>query len=71
MIWTPIQPPDPDVLTATRETIRLAALGAAPGQCLECGSYRLDGTPPYLHQPGCESAPSIEASIAQHAAERR
>lgn len=23
------------------------------GACAECGSYRLDGRPPYLHKPGC------------------
>lgn len=24
-----------------------------PGACQECGSYRLDGKPPYLHADGC------------------
>jgi hypothetical protein len=23
------------------------------GACPDCGSYRTDGRPPYLHQPGC------------------
>lgn len=24
-----------------------------PGQCPACGSYRLDGRPPLLHEHGC------------------
>ena len=23
------------------------------GACAECGAYRLDGRPPYLHRPDC------------------
>jgi hypothetical protein len=23
------------------------------GACPDCGSYRTDGRPPYLHNPGC------------------
>jgi hypothetical protein len=23
------------------------------GACPECGNYRTDGKPPYLHNPGC------------------
>lgn len=29
-----------------------AAEGRADGQC-PCGSYRFDGKPPVLHNPGC------------------
>jgi hypothetical protein len=25
-----------------------------PGQCPGCGSYRLDGLPPLLHEHGCQ-----------------
>jgi hypothetical protein len=32
---------------------QLAAEGRAVGQCSSCGSYRLDGRPPILHDPGC------------------
>lgn len=27
---------------------------ARTGACPECGTYRSDGRPPYLHRPGCE-----------------
>jgi hypothetical protein len=31
----------------------LAKTGEAAGQCPGCGSYRLDGLPPVLHERGC------------------
>jgi hypothetical protein len=31
----------------------LAHDGLAEGQCPACGSYRLDGAPPGVHQPWC------------------
>jgi hypothetical protein len=37
----------------TRHQAELASTGVAIGQCSECGSYRADGKPPTLHQPGC------------------
>jgi hypothetical protein len=40
----------------TETGTRPAVSGPNPhhvGACPECGSYRADGRPPYLHQPGC------------------
>ncbi len=33
-------------LAEKRKTMR-------PNECPGCGSFRLDGQPPYLHEPGC------------------
>lgn len=38
----------------------LAELGQADNQCLECGSYRVDGMPPVLHRNTCESSGTAE-----------
>lgn len=31
----------------------LAKTSKAQGQCQSCGSYRLDGKPPFIHRQGC------------------
>jgi hypothetical protein len=41
-----------DLLVASRQQ-ELAKTGQAANQCLDCGSYRLDGMPPLLHERGC------------------
>ena len=40
------------------------------GACPECGSYRSDGRPPYLHHQGCskEGDPQIERWLAEEQA---
>lgn len=40
------------------------------GACLYCGSYRLDGRPPYLHNPGCprEDDLQVDRYLAEQAA---
>jgi hypothetical protein len=35
----------------------LAETGSAVNQC-SCGSYRADGQPPILHNPGCSAKPA-------------
>lgn len=35
-----------------------AATGMAARQCSECGSFRADGAPPVLHEPGCSTGGS-------------
>jgi hypothetical protein len=30
------------------------------GACGECGAYRADGRPPYLHQPSCSRAGDLQ-----------
>lgn len=39
------------------------------GACSECGSYRTDGRPPYLHKPGCshEGDPQMDRWLAEQA----
>jgi hypothetical protein len=31
------------------------------GACAECGSFRADGRPPYLHRPGCSAGDASQA----------
>jgi hypothetical protein len=40
------------------------------GACPDCGNYRLDGKPPYLHKPGCprEGDLQIDRWLAERAA---
>jgi hypothetical protein len=40
------------------------------GACGECGAWRTDGRPPYLHRPGCtrEDDLQIDRFLAEHAA---
>ncbi len=45
------------IMAAEQQT--LASAGKAVGQCASCGSYRLDGRPPLLHQPGCPQKPDL------------
>jgi hypothetical protein len=40
-------------LAAIREGAAERAKTIQPGQCPGCGSYRLDGRPPLLHEHGC------------------
>lgn len=42
-----------------REQQDLATDGRAVGQCSSCGSYRLDGQPPILHEEDCPSYGTI------------
>ena len=30
------------------------------GACGECGAWRLDGRPPYLHKPGCSQEGDLQ-----------
>ena len=41
------------------------------GACSYCGNYRLDGRPPYLHNPGCprEGELQIDRYLAELASE--
>jgi hypothetical protein len=63
------QPPrlsweDPDALRAQLEEIRARfPNGPNPhriGACGECGSFRADGRPPYLHKPDCSRAGDLQ-----------
>jgi hypothetical protein len=40
------------------------------GACPDCGNYRTDGRPPYLHRPGCprEGDLEIDRFLAESAA---
>lgn len=47
---------EPDLTAHVRVISELAKMGRAPGQCPECHSFRMDGEPPVLHEPGCTHA---------------
>lgn len=44
--------PAPEQIYTQLQAAR-AETGAAAGQCPGCGTFRSDGGPPILHQPGC------------------
>lgn len=49
----PVTQSDDEDWTIARVQSLFAADGLALNQCPYCGSFRTDGLPPVLHQPGC------------------